>query len=91
MKKWKKSKRRRFRLWNWKIKGKRRKNQRKRKKYKDKDKEKDLVEKEIIKNTEPNKFITPLKSEENENNDLIDLNNKNSVKKNLENNEKDIC
>jgi hypothetical protein len=32
-----------------------------------------------------------LKSEENENNDLIDLNNKNSVKKNLENNEKDIC
>ena len=58
-------------------------------KDKDKDKEKDLVEREIIKNTEPNKFITPVKSEENENNDLIDLKNKNSVKKNLENYEKD--
>ena len=58
-------------------------------KDKDKDKENDLVEREIIKNTEPNKFITPVKSEENENNDLIDLKNKNSVKKNLENYEKD--
>ena len=60
-----------------------------REKEKEKDKEKDLVEREIIKNTEPNKFITPVKSEENENNDLIDLKNKNSVKKNLENYEKD--
>ena len=58
-------------------------------KDREKEKEKDLVEREIIKNTEPNKFITPVKSEENENNDLIDLKNKNSVKKNLENYEKD--
>ena len=55
-------------------------------KDKEKDKEKDIVEKEIVKNTEPNKFMTPIKSEENEN---IDLKNKNSVKKNLDNYEKD--
>ena len=52
----------------------------------EKDKEKDIVEKEIVKNTEPNKFMTPIKSEENEN---LDLKNKNSVKKNLDNYEKD--
>ena len=68
---------------------KRREKEKEKEKDKDKDKEKDLVEREIIKNTEPNKFITPVKSEENENNDLIDLKNKNSVKKNLENYEKD--
>ena len=68
---------------------KRREKEKDREKEKEKDKEKDLVEREIIKNTEPNKFITPVKSEENENNDLIDLKNKNSVKKNLENYEKD--
>jgi serine/threonine protein kinase len=55
-------------------------------KDKEKDKEKDIVEKEIVKNIEPNKFMTPIKSEENEN---IDLKNKNSVKKNLDNYEKD--
>ena len=52
----------------------------------EKDQEKDMIEKDIVKNTEPNKFMTPLKSEENDN---IETKNKNSIKKKLENYEKD--
>jgi len=54
----------------------------------EKDQGKDIVETDLIKNTEPNKFMTPLKSEENEN-ENVEIKNKNSIKKKLDNYEKD--
>ena len=56
-------------------------------KTKEKSKDKDLEDKDIVvQKTEPNKFMTPVKSDGDEN---IDEKNKKSIKKNIENYDKD--